>query len=722
MGGSARSRGRAPARPVAAAAGLLLLVAAGCDPFDDRPDPDDLELPGDTVRVTRLGDTAGISLGVAEVRRTAERRWLHDRAVLDSAALEEGFVVARGPGLAGIHYALPDGRRRDVVVSVRPEEPVAVDLAVPSPARPGDTAALRGYRMAELDSAAVHANGWPTLPVGSDSANYRFRIPPKDPDPSTCRGPGRIRITVDGIRAPEELSFRVRREDEIALAVGEARLLGEGVRCLRLAPRDSGRYALAYVDVDAIRDARDGPEGYPDRLDPPPALFTVRVEGRAAPEGAEEESPIPLFGAGARPGGPPRRGGRPAGVRVAPPAADPDRCPERDDAPCTRFALRTGPSEEGDTFRTDVPGGRSGTARVVEVVDGYLSVAVFEPDTAAFRDAGRASVIDAARSAVDRAVPLLESTLTADRPVTSPGAGQLLLVLSRFDADSLASGREVGLTYYRPDGRASTSWIALNLGAEWTYAGLLELLSHELAHAFSHQYLHAAGGRGSDRRRGNPTLWAEEGVAELLAHEVLRRAAGIGPTANYRGWRDPSVPPHAGRYGAEARYAVGTLTAGYDHAASFLRGLATRRRRAGENWDDAVAAVTRGALEGWFGYDEFGTRRTGLARRMRRGVDSTWTPVGGVLRWALSQALDDRTGSARFQNRAFAEVSGEHSCGCGWRPHATVTAGASDDYRVTRRYGSTGYFFVRDRGVGGSYRLRHEGTERPVRWMVARYR
>lgn len=717
--------GSAP-RAAAALLGGALLAAGACElPDEDRPEPEELELPGDTVRVSALGDTAGISRGVAEIRRTGERRWLDDRAVLDSAVLGEGFVVARGPGVAGIHFALPDGRERDLVVAVRPDEPTVVGLSVPRPARPGDTAVLRGYRMADLDTARVRANGWAPSPLRADSANFRFRVPPPDADPDACRGAGRVRVHVVDARAPDELSFRVRREDELALETGEARLLEPGVRCLRLAPRDSARYALTYLDVDAIHEARDGAEGYPWQLDPPPALASVRVEGRVAPEWVgEEESPVPLFGAWSLPGGQRRGGGRLAGVRrlqAAPPNPD---CEDRGrTVPCTGFSAASRPWRPGEGFRADVPGGRSGRARVVEVVGDYLAVAIFEPDSTAFGEGRREMLRKAARAAVERAVPTLESVFGPGRPVTGNGTDQLLLLLSRFGADTVTSEREVGLTYFRPGEGRATAWITLNLGARWTDASLLELLAHELGHAFARRYLHSSSGRGGDEPWGRPTLWAEEGVAELFAHDLLRRTAEIPPAANFEGWHDATAPGAVQRYGAEARYAVGSLTAGYDHAASFLRDLAIRRRRrTGETWREATAAVARGALEGWFGYDENGTSRRGLTRRMRAAADPTWSPAAAVLRWATSQALDDRTESERFQNRAFADVSGNHPCSCGWRPHATLTAGAAHDFRVTRRYGSTGFFFLDDRGLGGSYRLADDDTEHPVRWMVARYR
>lgn len=729
-------------RPAARAAAALLwtgLLALGaCELPEDRPEPEELELPGDTVRIGVLGDTAGIARGVAEVRLTGERRWLDDRAVLDSAGLAEGFVVARGPGIAGVHFALPDGRQRDLVVDVRPDGPAVVELSVPRPARGGDTAVLRGYRMAELDTSRVRANGWGPVPLGADSANFRFRVPPADADEEACRGAGRVRIDVIDARAPDRLSFRVRRDGELSLEVGEARTLDPGADCLRLAPVDSARYALTYLDVDAIREARDGPEGYPVQFEPHPDLSSVRVEGRVAPPWADTEpSAVPLFGAGPAPG-PDVRPGRPlAGVRRLPAReGGPDRtgapgqeggpnpdCEERDRrAPCTGFSAGARPWVRGETFRADVPGGRSGRARVLDVVGGYLTVALFEPDSAALSEGRRAQLREVGRAAVDRTVPLLEAAF-GPRPVTGRGTGQLLLLLSRFGSDSVTAEREVGLTYFRPSGGSPTSWITLNLGARWTDVSLLELLSHELAHAFSHRYLHAHPGQGGEERWGNPTFWAEEGVAEFFAHEILRRAAGIDPDANFEGWHDGSASGVVQRYSGEARYAVGTLTAGYDHAASFLRDLATRRvQRTGESWEEASAAVARGALEGWFGYDEFGARRRGLTSRMRAAVDSAWAPAAAVLRWATSQALDDRTDSPAYQNRAFAEVSGRHPCSCGWRPHATLKAGYAHDYRVTRRYGSTGFFFLDDRGLGGSYLLEDDDTEHPVRWTVARYR
>lgn len=705
-------------------AAALALGLAACGDAPHGPDVPEFDFTGDTVRIRTLGDTAGTAPDGASLRVVDERRWLHDRAVLDSSALGRGLFVARSPGKVGVRATLSGGGQRDLVVLVRPERPAVLELELPrEPVDPGATARLRGYRLDELADGGVQVNGYAPEVLEADSANLRFRVPGST-DPEVCRGAGIGVVASDRGRVVGRIRYRVRRPGEVALEVGEARLLEAGTRCVQLAPRDSARYALAWVDVDAIENARDGAEGFARQIEPAPDLSTVTVADGVAPEDAEASGSLrtsvtgPLF----------RRKpdeARPRDVRREPLAADGTDCGDRDFRdPCAGFRSRETPWEVGDTFLTDLPDGRSGRARVVQVHDGYLAVALFEPDSASFGEDRREAYREAARTAMDVTVPRLRSDLTRTHPVTSDGSDQLLVLLSEFTTDTILTGAESALTYFDTDDAGRYPWVIFNLSAPWGgSSAFLATLSHELTHAWARQYLWETPSSGGERDWGLPTVWAEEGVAEFYAHETLRRQAGIGVTSNFGGWHDFSASATVQRYSSEARYAVGSLTRGYDDAASFLRDLAVRRTRAvGESWERATAEVARGALEGWYGYDEYGARRTGLTRRMRDVLGSGWSPPEAVLRWGTSQALDDRTDSPRFQNRAFRAVSGSFDCNCGWRPRATVVPGTAEEISVTRRYGSTDYFFLKDRGLGGSYQLSWSGTDEPVRWMVARFR
>lgn len=705
--------------PTCGALAAAALLLAGCGEPPQGPEAPPLDLTGDTVVITAIGDTAGVAPAGASLRGVGQRRWLHDRAVLDSTALREGLVVATGPGTAGVEATLPDGEPKDVVVEVRPDRPVVLDLRVESPVSPGEVAIARGYRMAELGDGLLVNGGSPEV-VAADSANLWFRVPGST-DSDECNGAGIGVISADGARVFGELSYRVRRPGELALEVGEGRLLERGTRCLQLAPRDSARYALAYIDVDAIENARDGPEGFDRQIEPPPDLFSVTLADGVLPEGAR---------AGAGPAGVRLdgvRGGRAVGAsdvrRVE--AAGTTDCGDRDFRdPCEGYRSRSTPWEVGDTFLTDLPDGRSGRARIVQLHEGYLAVALFEEDSASFGPSRRDAFREAARTALDVAVPRLRESLTSTYPVTSDGSGQLLVLLSRFTADSIQTGGESGLVFFDTDDEGRFPWIVLNLSASWDgSSAFLGTIAHELTHAWGRQYLWEEPSSGGERDWGLSPLWAEEGVADYFAHETLRSVAAIGPLSNFGDWHDFSAPGPVQRYSSEPRYAAGTLSLGYEHASSFLRDLVARRASvAGEGWPEASAAVTRGALEGWYGYDEYGAKRTGLTRRMRDALGEGWEPPRAVLRWTVSQALDDRTGSSVYQNRAFDSVSADVDCTCGWRPHTTLEAGEGEGLTLGRRYGSSGYFFLDDRGLGGSYRLGWDDTDEPVRWMVARYR
>lgn len=703
--------------PAAAAAALAAGLVVGCGESPHGPDLPALDLTGDTVVITHIGDTAGVAPDGSSLREVGERRWLHDRSVLDSVALREGLLVGTGPGTAGVRATLADGERRDLVVDVRPGQPAVLDLRVETPVSPGDVALLRGYRMDGLADGGVLVNGHAPAVLGADSANLRFRVPGST-DPDVCAGAAVGVITADGGRVPVgELSYRVSRPGEVRLEVGEARMLAEGSRCLQLAPRDSARYALAYLDVDAIENARDGPEGFDRQIEPPPALFSVSVADGVAPEEARAGTSLRTV----RPGSSPS--GAPDARRLR---ADGDTdCGDRDFRdPCEGYRSRSIPWEVGDTFLTDAPDGRSGWARVVQVHEGYLAVALFEADSAHFGPERRQAFREGAGTAVDVTVPLLREALTGTYPLTSDGSGQLLVVLSRFTDDSVGTPAESGLTFFDTDDQGRYPWIALNLSSPWDgSSAFLGTTAHELTHAWGRQYLWEEPSSGGERDWGLSPLWAEEGVADFFAHETLRRVADIGATSNFGGWHDYSAPPAVQRYSSEPRHAVGTLSLGYEHGSSFLRDLVVRRTEAtAEGWIEASGAVARGALEGWYGYDEFGAKRTGLSRRMRDALGERWSPPEAVLQWTVSQALDDRTASAVYQNRAFDSVSGDFDCSCGWRPHTTIAPASGDALTLGRRYGSTGYFFLNDRGLGGSYRLGWADTDEPLRWVVARYR
>lgn len=158
---------------------------------------------------------------------------------------------------------------------------------------------------------------------------------------------------------------------------------------------------------------------------------------------------------------------------------------------------------------------------------------------------------------------------------------------------------------------------------------------------------------------------------------------------------------------------VGPFVRGYSVSAAFLRDLAARRVQRGEAVDDALAIVSRGALEGWFGHGPAGARRTGLAERMRASLGGDWEPDDAMLTWTLSHAADDRTGNSAFQNNAFLRAW-DGSDPALWPPAASLAPGSAG-VTVKHPHESTGYFAL---AGGGTYAL--ESSVDGVRWMIVR--
>ncbi len=94
--------------------------------------------------------------------------------------------------------------------------------------------------------------------------------------------------------------------------------------------------------------------------------------------------------------------------------------------------------------------------------------------------------------------------------------------------------------------------------------------------------------------------------------------------------------------------------------------------RPGSSYADAMAAMNRGAEEGWNGYYEYGGspteppnvgRRLGLSRRMSMLLGTEWHPLEQLLRAAISLAVDDLSSNPELQNPSIFEA---------WELHATL--------------------------------------------------
>lgn len=299
------------------------------------------------------------------------------------------------------------------------------------------------------------------------------------------------------------------------------------------------------------------------------------------------------------------------------------------------------------------------------------------------------------------AFPLLRRTFADRLPTTSPGSSQYLIILS----DTLTQGGEsfFGMSWGATLGDTTCTWAYGQVAIQPTYVVLASILAHEIAHSYQRMYLDATRPAGAMPGWG-ASLWGQEGGSNLISYEMTRRYAGIALDANYD-WRNPDPTPAAQRYASRAQPGYGQFTDGYDDAMGFLRDLVLRLMGSGEAVDDAVRAVSLGAIEGWYGYDGV-AHRAGMAERMREQLGGAWQPASALLEWTLSHAADDRTPTPAFQDRASLRIwdipaAQEY----GWRPDAAISSAAGGTALVTRRYGSPGFSYLYDDGGGVTFQV-----------------
>ncbi|HEU0016382.1 MAG TPA: hypothetical protein VFQ45_22065, partial [Longimicrobium sp.] len=244
------------------------------------------------------------------------------------------------------------------------------------------------------------------------------------------------------------------------------------------------------------------------------------------------------------------------------------------------------------------------------------------------------------------------------------------------------------------------------------------LVAHELAHLYNRMYNHRTR-TGSESRLGT-ALWGTEGSADLVRYETIRRAGALPLAGNYD-WLNPGTGAYASFFARLAQPGTGEFSRGYGGSMGFLRRLVAQRVADGESVDQAMREVVRGAIEGWYGKDLLGSTRPGLAARMAERF-SGWKPEDAMLEWTLAHAADDLTPSARHQDAAFQRISAIPSGydALAWRPDLEIEGGAGGTYTVERRWGGTGYSYLRDTGAG--IRFRAAADTPGVRWMLMRIR
>jgi hypothetical protein len=506
-------------------------------------------------------------------------------------------------------------------------------------------------------------------------------------------------IVLAACDSPSESEARECGGKVVALAVGQAADLPSGEDC-DLGTQAGAEYSLAYVDGRGIALAETGAEPY----SPSSVQYSVTVTD--------------LLGGGARSAG--------ASLQASPRAelVVPDWSVSAADGP-RAFVGATGGNDgwtlgETITITDPCPGGvatcpqpPTRAARVVRVYPSQLVVAAVESELGATL-APMLAVLDEAMPIVAaHALPLMKSVYTDGVPAVSSAAGGQMLVLLEGDNSGVAA-RTFGR--WEEDG-SSTSWISIEPFPGQNAAWAASLVSHELTHAYQLAYMARTRSPGKAVNAMGAAVWGVEGGANLVSYEVIRRAAGkpLAPNADFR-------TPGGGMLEQFLAYRAqpgdGHLTQGYDAGAGFFRDLVIRRVRGGESENAAVREVSRGAVDGWFGLDPAGSRRTGLTARMRERIGG-WEPKDALLTWALSHAGDDLTGNATYQDHAWLRVWASAEQDYGWFPEAVLQGGAGSVTGQTL-FGSPGYFLLRDTGAGMSIRL---GSSAPgVQWRVLRIR
>lgn len=467
--------------------------------------------------------------------------------------------------------------------------------------------------------------------------------------------------------------------------------------CFRLAPHSGARYALAGFDARAVDGAQAGPEPYFSG----DASFLVGDGTGAAPQSAVQLDRM--------------MGPAPVGIRREA-SADPSS-PFRRESP-----WRVGERFPVKRFDT----GEIATARVTRIMGGRYVFALVEADKEGHTDRFMSDTEKGMDVLLRDGIAVLNRTWGAGEPVTSTGSGQLLVVYAAWNP---AQGAGVATTWGAPDGSAVGTFVWLNLsvrpGMREDYGMIdvpsyrLKVLAHELTHAWQQRYAYTSQPEGP-RVTASGSIWAMEGTADLLAMEIVRRSLGIGATSNW-GWQDRLKGQNdAIAYALQPADARGRLSRGYYDAASFLQDVQLRMVRRGAAADEALAQVARGAVEGWYGIDGAGLRRTGLATRVRAVLGATWDPADAVLLWTLAQAADDRTDAPELNNPVYASVSDDDQP-LAWKPAVDeLQAGKSFAYQVSRPAGSSFYVRMKDSGTGGTLAL-GAGTS-GARWMLARIR
>lgn len=656
-----------------------------------------LTRPGEVAAVTATaaGVAGAVSYALAE-----ETPSVAGFRVLDAAALAGGEVRAAAPGRAVLQVRAGQARPARLEVRVEPDRPVVLAATV-SAGEGGDTLRLRGWNLSGVAYVRLGAAAGRVVAGGETSLTA---VVARGAAPCVS-GLAADTLRVGGAWIAADSILPHPHAGETRLEVGAAvRLEGRSASCLRLAPVAGAQYALAFLDTRAVTRAETGWEGHA----PSGASYAVTV--------AEAGVPAPAA----------------AGASHALAAAPSDLPPSASLA--GGIVRRAQPWRVGE--RVEVPNA-AGTARmpgrIARVYGGWLVLAVSDGALETGDEGAWLARADSAFGFFAAEGAEVMSALSSTKPTSSAGSGQLLVVAYHdpggylgFAAAEVVDGERHAYVY-----------LAVRHGAG--AGAMLRVLAHEAAHAWQGQYAWETRPAGSAYGMAS-AAWGTEGGADLLANVAVARFLDLALLGNWD-WSAGLGRADAAPLALLPAGVRGNLAGGYAAAAGFLLDQAERLVRAGASQAEALAAVSRGAVDGWHGYDARGARRPGLAARMRERLGAGWSARDALLTWTASQAVDDLTANPLLQNHTFLGVSTRGAAtGTGWQPAAVLRTGgaarpggpgnpvvvAGNAATLTWWYGSPAYMLIEDDGRGGVYRLSARAGQSPldgdVSWMLVRYR
>lgn len=598
----------------------------------------------------------------------SDSRWNTERAVTETVG---GQIRAVGAGTA-VYQATAAGtsaKADTLTVTVRPTRPYVVAAAAPAIVSAATPLLLTGYGLGALPAGAVTAGAAAGTVTATDSAHASVVFPAVAA--GVCAGATGA-LAVAGADVPASLPVVRRvREGEMTMEIGEARALQPAdLECLKMGGAASAQYALAYYDT---RYAYAMTEQTSSKSVTP--AFTLTLTDRTA--GAAAGTAIRASASAAQ-----------ARLTELPPL-------RRQTAAQVTWQTQTTPLRVGAVFEhQSLMNGVTAPYRVLEVIDGYLTLAAAVDTIADIPPHVLAGVTDMMRALQTAYVPQAQALFRV-RPAAANG--QLLVFLTASGAGSGASGR------------ATDSYFHINVGTDaFSPERIYYVLAHEITHTYDFT-LTAAEFRTGVRPAYFET-WHVEGLADFQAFRAVAERTGLGAGRN--------LTPAAA--GALQSYGLGgpVLESGYMDAAAFGLDLTWRLAQA-KSWGwstgaDTIALAMRNNRWGCNSADGLCTQREGLYDVLRRLHGASWDPADAVLTYVLSQAGDEVVQSPVYVNPDFA---GPHNPMLG--PQTSLTGGSGSTAQYAAAAGQTGWHLLA--GAGGAA-FRVTSTAPGIRWKLLRLR